>query len=159
LSISNNLMGSPHGKNALTDTGFTPDLTPQQMLDMGVFGGWYFQGDISEYPAAWFTNAKLSSDGFDVSLNYFGVASGQSLAVWQSKGWITPQDPLGWFQWYCRYTLGRRIDDVDRFQIRRWKAFGPRHIGSIRANCEEMNFDCRRRQRQALLQWAYNPIF
>ena len=54
--------------------------------------------------------------------------------------------------------MGRRITDVDRFQISRWKAFGPRHMGAIRANCEEQDFDCRRRQRQALLQWAYDPL-
>lgn len=126
---------------------------------MGVFGGWYFEGDIAEYPADWFAKAKLSQSGFNASLNYFGVAAGQSREVWQRKGWITPEDPLGWFQWYCRYAMGRRLPEVDHFQIRRWKAFGPRHIGAIRANCEEMNLDCRRRQRQALLQWAYNPIF
>jgi hypothetical protein len=138
---------------------FSPQLTPQRMLEMGVFGGWYFEGDISEYPSGWFTGAQLSDNGFDVALNYFGVAAGQSREEWQRKGWITPHDPLGWFQWYCRYAMGRRIADVDRFQIRRWRAFGPRHMGAIRANCEDMQLDCRRRQRQALLQWAYDPIF
>ena len=129
------------------------------MLEKGVFGGWYFEGDHSEYPADWFENAKLSPNGFDVSLNCFGIESGLSRAEWQAKGWITPEDPLGWFQWYCRYTLGRRLPEVDAFQIARWKAFGPRHLGGIRKNCEPYNFSCRRRQRQALLQWAYDPFF
>jgi hypothetical protein len=149
----------PSPDKAKVELAFTPQLTPLEMLEMGVFGGWYFEGNCSEYPKRWFSNARLSDHGFDVSLNYFSVAAGQTREVWQRKGWITPHDPLGWFQWYCRYALGRRIPDVDRFQIRRWKAFGPRHMGAIRANCECMDFDCRRRQRQALLQWAYDPIF
>ena len=129
------------------------------MLAHGVFGGWYFEDDFSEYPSEWFEGAKLSKDGFDESLNCFGVSAGQSRAVWQKKGWITPQDPLGWFQWYCRYSMGRRLQGVDDYQIGRWRAFGPRHIGAINANCETLNLGCRRRQRQALLQWAYDPFF
>lgn len=140
------------------DLGFQPQLTPMEMLELGVFGGWYFEGDIAEYPAEWFENAKLSTNGFDMTRNCFNIASGLNRTEWQAKGWITPEDPLGWFQWYCRYVMGRRLPDVDRFQIRRWKAFGPRHIGGIRANCEPMDLDCRRRQRQALLQWAYDPF-
>ena len=140
------------------DTDFKPQLTPKQMLELGVFGGWYFEGDHGEYPADWFENAKLSDQRFDVSLNCFGIASGLGREEWRAKGWITPEDPLGWFQWYCRYTLGRRLPNVDRFQIGRWKAFGPRHIGGIRAGCEPMDLSCRRRQRQALLQWAYDPF-
>jgi hypothetical protein len=137
---------------------FKPQLTPKEMLEHGVFGGWYFEGKIAEYPAAWFKNAKLSKSGFDVSLNYFGVKSGLSRAEWRANGWITPEDPLGWFQWYCRYAMGRRLPDVDRFQIRRWKAYGPRHIGGLRANCDPYDFWCRRRQRQGLLQWAHDPF-
>ena len=140
-------------------TDFSPQLTPKDMLEKGVFGGWYFEGDHTEYPADWFEKAKLSANGFDVSLNCFGIASGLSRAEWQANGWITPEDPLGWFQWYCRYTMGRRLPEVDAFQIARWKAFGPRHLGGIRKNCEPYDFSCRRRQRQALLQWAYDPFF
>jgi len=138
---------------------FQPQLTPTEMLGLGVFGGWYFSGDIAEYPAEWFKNDKQSSNGFDVTLNCFQIASGLSRAEWEAKGWITPEDPLGWFQWYCRYVMGRRIPKVDQIQIGRWKAFGPRHIGAIRANCGHMNLNCRQRQRQALLQWAYDPFF
>lgn len=138
---------------------FRPQLTPKQMLELGVFGGWYFEGDHAELPSAWFQNAKVSATGFDVDLNCFGVAAGLTRQEWQSRGWITPDDPLGWFQWYCRYFQGRRIPDVDAFQIGRWRAFGPRHIGAIRANCPDGDLGCRRRQRQALLQWAYDPFF
>ncbi|MBF0249764.1 MAG: hypothetical protein HQL35_03935 [Alphaproteobacteria bacterium] len=145
--------------NTRADLEFEPQLTPREMLELGVFGGWYFAGDHAEFPAEWFANAKLSPDGFDARLNCFGVAAGQSRQAWRDKGWITPEDPLGWFQWYCRYTLGRRIPGVDAFQIKRWRAFGPRHIGAIRHNCPDMDFTCRPGQRQALLQWAYDPFF
>ena len=137
---------------------FKPQLTPKEMLELGVFGGWYFKGDIEEYPKEWFENACLSENGFDVSLNYFEIESGLPMEEWIKKGWITREDPLGWFQWYCRFSLGRRIERVDQFQIKRWKAFGPRHIGGIKSNCEEGDIYCRPRQRQALLQWAYDPF-
>ncbi len=139
--------------------GFSAELSPKEMLELGVFGGWYFGNDIDEYPKSWFKKAKISKEGFDVKLNYFGIKSGQSRLEWKTKGWIFPEDPLGWFQWYCRYTMGRRISKIDRVQIERWKAFGPRHIGGIRKNCTTGDHDCRIRQRQALLQWGYNPFF
>lgn len=145
---------------------FTPDLSPQRMLALGVFGGAYFDDDPTagsdgipkDLPADWFTDAKLSDHGFDATLNCFGVAAGQSRDVWLEKGWITPEDPLGWFQWYCRFTLGRRLPGVDAFQIKRWKAFGARHIPQIRKNCDPGDVFCRRRQRQAVLQWAFDPF-
>ena len=136
---------------------FKPQLTPQKMLEMGVFGGSYFSGKIKEYPKSWFKNAKLSKT-FDVEKNRFKVKAGLSRKEWLDKGWIFREDPLGWFQWYCRYTMGRRITNIDNIQINRWKAFGPRHIGGIKANCEIGNIDCRPRQRQALLHWAYDPF-
>mgnify|MGYP003646838234 CR=1 FL=1 len=138
---------------------FCPELTPDQMLEHGVFGGWYFEQNYDDLSPEWLTRAKLSSDGFDVSLNCFEVASGQSREVWQEKGWITLEDPLGWFQWYCRYYQGRRIEAVDAFQIKRWRSFGARHKAQIRNNCDAFDFSCRRVQRQALLQWAYDPFF
>tara|TARA_Y100000590_G_scaffold145430_1_gene167209 strand:- start:1355 stop:1792 length:438 start_codon:yes stop_codon:yes gene_type:complete len=137
---------------------FKPGLTPKEMLEAGVFGGHYFKGDISEYPKNWFKKAKINDDYFDVNLNYFKVKAGLSMEEWMAKGWIFPEDPLGWFQWYCRYTIGRRNSKMDKIQIQRWKNFGPRHIGGIKKNCRKNDLECRRKQRQALLQWAYDPF-
>ena len=141
------------------DKIFTPELSPKEMLELGVFGGYYFKNDFLEFPKSWFNNAKISTDKFDVNMNCFNIKSGLSIEHWISKGWIFSEDPIGWFQWYCRYSTGRRLPDVDKVQIMRWKAFGPRHIGAIKKNCAENNYLCRPRQRQGLLQWAYNPFF
>ena len=135
---------------------FKPALTPREMLEAGVFGGYYFRGKIEEYPRSWFKAAKLSNNGFDVNLNYFRVKAGLPMSHWISKGWIFKEDPLGWFQWYCRFTNGRRIPHIDEIQIKRWKAF-KRHVTAIKKNCEQGDIHCRRKQRQAILQWAYNP--
>jgi hypothetical protein len=137
------------------DPEFAPELTPQQMLELGVFGGKYLTDARDEFPAAWFRRAKLSPQYRDRRLNFFGVDASQPLSVWRAKGWIHPDDPRGWFQWYCRYYMGRRMPEEDRRQIRRWKAMR-RHIRQIQVNCEAGNLDCRRRQRQALLHWAYD---
>ena len=134
---------------------FKPQLSPKKMLELGVFGGSYFGLKIGEYPKTWFKNAKISKN-FDVSLNRFKVKSGLSREEWMKKGWIFKEDPLGWFQWYCRFTMGRRIPKIDITQIKRWKNF-KRHVTAIEKNCEKGNLECRRRQRQAILQWAYNP--
>ena len=135
---------------------FKPQLTPKKMLELGVFGGSYFGLNIKEYPKKWFKNAKISKN-FDVSINRFKVKSGLSRKEWLDKGWIFKEDPLGWFQWYCRYSMGRRIPRIDEIQIKRWKNF-KRHVMAIKKNCEPQNLSCRRRQRQAILQWAYDPI-
>ena len=137
------------------DPEFTPDLTPQQMLALGVFGGKYMTDAAAEFPGSWFATAKLSPRRADPKLNCFGVAASQPLSVWRAKGWIHPDDPRGWFQWYCRYHMGRRLGDEDRRQIKRWKAMR-RHIAQIRRNCDEGDVFCRPRQRQALLHWAYD---
>ena len=140
---------------ANTDIQFTPELTPKQMLQLGIFGGLYFQKMPKEYPREWFTKAKLSHDGKPhKELNYFKVLASQSLAVWQAKGWIHPQDPHGWFEWYCRYSMGRRTRDDER-QIKRWSAMR-RHVAQIQNNCQVGDVYCRPRQRQALLHWAYD---
>jgi len=138
------------------DDGFQPFHTPQEMLAMGVFEGKYCNDCIREFPQEWFDRAKIS-DKPDASLNYFGIKSRQPLTVWRQKGWIYGPDPRGWFQWYCRYYLGRRLPEVDAIQIKRWRAFA-RHAGQIRANCDPGDIFCRRRQRQALLQWSYDPL-
>ena len=135
---------------------FKPQLTPKKMLELGVFGGSYFGLKIKEYPKSWFKNAKISID-FDANLNRFRVKSGLSRKQWLEKGWIFKEDPLGWFQWYCRFSMGRRIPHIDKIQIKRWKNFR-RHVFAIKKNCEPADINCRRRQRQAILQWAYNPF-
>ena len=135
---------------------FNPELSPKKMLEYGVFGGSYLGNTIDEYPKSWFIKAKLSKT-FNVSLNYFQIKAGLSLRDWQKKGWIMEEDPRGWFQWYCRYTNGRRIQNIDETQIQRWINF-TRHVKAIKKNCEEGDLFCRRRQRQAILQWAYDPF-
>ena len=135
---------------------FKPQLTPKKMLELGVFGGSYFGLKINEYPKSWFKKVKISKN-FDVNLNRFKIKSGLSREEWNKKGWIFKEDPLGWFQWYCRYSMGRRISNIDYIQIRRWKNFR-RHVIAIQKNCESSDLNCRRRQRQAILQWAYNPF-
>ena len=136
--------------------GFEPHHSPQEMLEMGVFEGKYCNDCREELPADWFLNAR-TSDTPDPALNYFRVKSRQPLSIWRAKGWILGPDPRGWFQWYCRYYLGRRLPDIDNLQIKRWRAFR-RHEAQVRANCEPGNWTCRPRQRQALLQWAYDPL-
>ena len=147
------LLTEPMGKNF--DSDFKPELTPKQMLSLGVFGGKYMTDATDEFPSDWFTEAKLSPHRHDASLNYFSVSASQPLSVWRENGWICPEDPRGWFQWYCRYYFGRRISGEDARQIKRWKAMR-RHIWQIQKNCEPRDLRCRRRQRQALLQWAYD---
>jgi hypothetical protein len=137
------------------DPEFKPELTPKQMLALGVFGGKYLTDCRAEFPADWFARARLAPAGRDASLNYFGVNASQPLSVWRAKGWIHPDDPRGWFQWYCRYFMGRRLDGEDARQIGRWKAMR-RHLRQIERNCDPGDFTCRRRQRQALLHWAYD---
>ena len=142
----------PTGRNF--DPDFTPDLAPREMLALGVFGGKYMTDCRDEFPVSWFARAKLSPERYDPSVNYFRVRASQPLAVWRKKGWIHRNDPRGWFQWYCRYYLGRRGEDDDR-QIRRWRQIA-RHVAQVRQGCEPGDLTCRRRQRQALLHWAYD---
>jgi len=144
---------APTGRNFAVE--FSPQLTPRVMLELGVFGGKYMTDCQDEFPASWFAAAKLATGRADPRLNHFGVAASQPLSVWQAKGWIHPDDPRGWFQWYCRYTLGRRLFEEDARQIKRWKAMR-RHIRQIETHCDKGNPLCRPRQRQALLHWAYD---
>jgi hypothetical protein len=144
---------APVGRNF--DPSFEPQLTPKQLLELGVFAGKYLTDCQAEFPASWFKRAKLSPSRRDPSLNYFGVDASQPLSVWRAKGWIFEDDPRGWFQWYCRYYMGRRIEAEDARQIGRWRAVR-RHVAQIRKNCEPGDPMCRPRQRQALLHWAYD---
>jgi hypothetical protein len=134
---------------------FTPQLTPKQMLELGIFGGKYMTDCMAEFPDDWFLNVNMSADKPLAELNYFEVLASQPLAQWQIKGWIRDEDPRGWFQWYCRYYMGRRLPEYDNWQIKRWKAI-VRHIGQIKKHCHPGDLTCRRKQRQALLQWAYD---
>ena len=145
-------LAAPMGRDF--DPDFRPELTPKQMLRLGIFGGRYMTDCGNEFPADWFERARLCPDRHDPSLNYFGVNASQPLSVWRAKGWIHPDDSRGWFQWYCRYYLGRRGPD-DQRQIRRWRAMR-RHLAQLKKHCRPGDFDCRRKQRQALLHWAYD---
>ncbi len=147
------VLTAPIGRNF--DPEFTPELTPKEMLMLGVFGGKYLTDTRNEFPKSWFAGVKLSPRRRDAALNFFGVDASQPLSVWRKKGWIHPDDPRGWFQWYCRYYLGRRMQDEDLRQIKRWKAMR-RHVRQIERHCERGDIFCRPRQRQALLHWAYD---
>jgi hypothetical protein len=165
------------------DPRFKPALSPAEMLFMGVFEGKYLNDCTDEFPQEWFLNAgaagRLSPDKRDMGVNYFGVDSRQPLSVWRENGWAPSArgkrggrdskgrdiladrernpDERGWFQWYCRYWMGRRLPELDSVQIGRWRSFA-RHAGAIRHGCSRGALTCRRRERQALLQWAYNPF-
>lgn len=143
----------PMGMNF--DLLFKPELTPKEMLTIGVFGGKYMTDCQNEFPEDWYIEAKLNHTFHDPQLNFFHVNASQSLLIWKEKGWIYHEDPRGWFQWYCRYFMGRRIEEEDRRQIKRWKAM-QRHVSQIRNNCKKKDLSCRPVQRQVLLHWAYD---
>ena len=146
------LLTEPMGQNFQSD--FQPQLTPKEMLELGVFGGKYMNDCYDEFPVSWFENAKISTTK-NIQLNYFKVQASLPLSHWKEKGWIYNDDPRGWFQWYCRYFMGRRILDEDIRQIKRWKAI-KRHLGAVIKNCKSLDLECRKKQRQALLHWAYD---
>lgn len=142
----------PVGRNF--NPAFKPDLTPKEILALGAFGGKYMTDCKNEFPKDWFTDAKLNPEKHDATINCFGVNASQPLSVWRSKGWIWKDDPRGWFQWYCRYYMGRRCEDDTR-QIKRWRAM-TRHVAQIRNKCRAGDVSCNTKQRQALLHWAYD---
>lgn len=147
-------LSEPMGKHFRSD--FTPELTPSEMLHLGIFGGDYFTEPPKEFPAEWFAGVQLSTIGTaDKNLNYFKTNASQPLKVWQQKGWLYFEDPKGWFLWYCRYFMGRRIPEEDDRQIRRWQAI-KRHVAQVQKACQPGDVSCRPRQRQALLHWAYD---
>ena len=138
------------------DERFKPELTPKEMLQLGIFGGSYFKSIPEEFPKNWFESVDLSKDGkADPKLNFFQINASQSLNTWIKNGWINPVDPLGWFLWYCRYYMGRRLGAEDDRQIKRWIAI-KRHISQVRLNCQPGDYSCRTKQRQAILHWAYD---
>ncbi len=138
------------------DPRFKPDLTPKQMIKLGVFGGHYFEVKTRGVPSDILKLANTSKTGKkDPKLNYFKISASQPLSVWQKKGWIYSADPNGWFEWYIKYSLGRRIPKEDERQIKRWLAIR-RHISQLKNNCRAGDEFCRPRQRQAILHWAYD---
>lgn len=138
------------------DERFKPDLTPVEMLKLGVFGGFYFIVKTKDIPDKIMKLANTSKIGKkDPKLNYFKVSASQPLKVWQEKGWINKADPNGWFEWYTKYFYGRRLAKEDDRQIKRWLAIR-RHIGGLVHNCKIGDIFCRPRQRQAILHWAYD---
>lgn len=146
------VLSEPEGRNFHPE--FKPELTPAEMLELGIFGGKYMTDCKKEFPSSWFKRAKLSPMKRDASLNCFGIDASTPLSYWRQKGWIHKEDPRGWFQWYCRYYMGRRCDDDTR-QIKRWKAI-KRHIAQLKRSCRKGDHNCRPRQRQAILHWAYD---
>lgn len=143
----------PEGRHF--DPAFKPQLTPQEMLSLGIFGGDYFNEPPHEFPKSWFKGVRLSTDGAHAEWNYFSVNASQSLAEWRRKGWIYIEDPKGWFLWYCRYYRGRRIPEEDARQIKRWRAM-QRHISQLQTSCQPGDISCQPKRRQALLHWAYD---
>ncbi len=137
------------------DSDFKPELSPKEMLELGVFEGKYMTDCQKEFPVNWFKKAKLNSLKSDPQLNFFKVSASSSLKLWRDKGWIYRDDPRGWFQWYCRYYFGRRLEVEDKRQIKRWKAI-VRHKMAVVKNCNYRDLNCRPKQRQALLHWAYD---
>ncbi len=146
------VLSEPIGRNF--HPSFKPEVAPGEMLRAGVFGGKYMTDCREEFPAEWFVNARLCHERHDAGLNCFGVNASLPLSVWRKRGWIYREDPRGWFQWYCRYYMGRRCEDDER-QIRRWRAI-QRHIAQIVKHCDKRDLQCRRKQRQAVLHWAYD---
>lgn len=159
---------------------FQPNLSPKQVLQMGSFGGTYFRDItsavtglhykgrevISEYPEDWFEGLSLEdlviSPTYRKTLNKYRSACGGSLGMWETSGWISDIDPYGWFQWYCRFFLGRRSSDDER-QVDRWaKGQGPKGRWRIQLMNKVLTarttFDDAKVSpvmRQVLLHWAY----
>ena len=159
---------------------FKPNLSPHQILKMGAFGGTYFrpiyssvtkkhyksEDVIEEYPKSWFKGIDIKkmviSPKYDKKVNKYGVKCGSELEDWEKSGWMHKQDPYGWFQWYCRFYMGRRTDDDER-QIKRWLALaGPkgrfknRLVNMIKK--KDAKYDDESISpviRQTLLHWGY----
>lgn len=138
------------------DAAFAPSYTPEEMLKKGIFEGKYIN-NIQGLPSHWYKLNKVlgKDDEPDPSINAFGVKSRQSLSVWKENKWIKT-DKNGWFEWYCKYFLGRRLGDEDKWQINRWRSFVARHQGQIDKSADKNNLKKRTKQRQGLLQWGWD---
>tara|TARA_B100001250_G_scaffold140867_1_gene120572 strand:+ start:316 stop:819 length:504 start_codon:yes stop_codon:yes gene_type:complete len=147
---------------------FKPMLTPKQMIHKGIFGGTYFYElvDYNIFPKDWFdglTKDYYLSSKYNKDINFFKIKSGQNQQEWEKKGWIHKDDPRGWFEWYCKYYLGRSHED-DQRQIKRWLAFcGPngrwRNMIYNKIQLAGCDVDCSmqvsKRIQQSLLHWSY----
>jgi len=135
---------------------FTPDYTPKQVMDMGAFidqGGYWrpiysrvlgkeVKNDYKNYDWGSVSLDKLIHKP-DPLLNKYKVKAGSDLITWEDHGWIHPQDPRGWFEWFSKFSQGRRTED-DARQIRRWIAFKKRFRNKIDSDVVKQN----------LLQWG-----
>lgn len=129
---------------------FLPDFTPYEMLELGVFDGNYFNDDMSVF-------IENNVNPLIRPQNLFAPNVSQTRQEWIDNGKMTPEDPLGWFQWYTRYYHGRRIESLDTWQMNRWRSFVARHGAQVRKNGNG-DLSKRIRQRQCLLHWAADPI-
>jgi hypothetical protein len=144
-------------KKVIWHPDFAPSYTPKEMLEKGVFEGKYINS-IQGLPKTLYTLPKVvkPNEPPDVSLNYYGVKSRQPLSVWKQNGWIKT-DKEGWFGWYCRYFYqGRRLGSEDEWQVKRWRSFVARHNAQVQAHCKKGDKACHTKQRQGLLQWAWD---
>lgn len=151
----------------MIDSYFKPNVTPREMLKQGIFGHSYFgveilQGDMyydelfqsfGDIDTSLYLSSKYHAKG-----NKFKIKSGKDYQFWKDNNWMHEDDPYGWFEWYCKYYIGRRHSD-DQRQIQRWLDFcGPngrwrqRIYGMIDATG---NWDVSPRIQQSLLHWGY----
>mgnify|MGYP003641217728 FL=1 len=148
---------------------FNPNLSPKEVVLLGSFGGSYFGFPIDEHTDYDYTSLfNYHFDGVDTflymgetykpKLNQHKVRSGMGYQYWKDMGWMHEDDPYGWFEWYCKYSMGRRHQDDER-QIKRWSGVcGP--SGRWRQRIyklihETSNWNISPRIQQTLLHWGY----
>ena len=162
-------------KNSLN---FNPNKSPIEVIKEGAFGGIYFRDIYSNVNKKWYKNSwkeffkslnlenidprYYSSNFYDVKINKYRVKFSTSLRFWENKGWINPIAPYGWFQWYCRYYLGRRSSD-DKRQIKRWKNIVTRFKGILvkitkNKGAKFNDYSISPKIRQIFLHWGYELV-
>ena len=147
------VLSAPVGRGF--DPEFRPHLTPAEMLRLGVFGGKYMTDCRREFPKSWFARAKLSPKGRDSALNFFGVDASQPLSEWRARAGSIRTIRAAGFSGIAAITWAAACRRRIARQIKRWKAIR-RHVRQVQKNCEPGDLTCRKRQRQALLHWAYD---
>jgi hypothetical protein len=149
---------------------FYPNLTPRQVIEAGAFGGCYFGYPIDErVDYDYDTLFKYHFEGLDEELylgrdykpksNKWKIRSGKDYRFWKDMGWMHKDDPYGWFEWWCKYDMGRRHED-DKRQISRWQAFcgnEGRWRNNIYRQVQKSGEDwtVSPRIQQSLLHWGY----